>query len=103
MKTKARSTRRTSPDAVTVPATEAAKNFGRLVDRVREERAVVVVERGGIPVARIVPVERAPFTMARFKALIAEPRSVDEEYLRVVERVITRHTRPRVRRNPWAR
>ena len=57
MKTKARSPRRTSPDAVTVPATEAAKNFGRLVDRVREERAVVVVERGGIPVARIVPVD----------------------------------------------
>ena len=103
MKTKARSTRGTPPDAVTVPATEAAKNFGRLVDRVREERAVVTVERGGVAVARIVPVERAPLTMAGFKALLAGPVSIDEEYLRAVERAVARHARPRVRRNPWAR
>jgi len=32
-----------------VPATEAAKSFGRLVDRVREEHATIVIERGGKP------------------------------------------------------
>jgi antitoxin (DNA-binding transcriptional repressor) of toxin-antitoxin stability system len=86
-----------------VPATEAAKNFGRLVDRVREERATFVIERGGTAVAQISPVARAPFTMADFKALLSDTSSADETYLRAVERAIERHNRPRVRRNPWAR
>jgi antitoxin (DNA-binding transcriptional repressor) of toxin-antitoxin stability system len=86
-----------------VSATEAAKNFGRLVDRVREERMTYVIERGGTPVATIAPVERAPFTMADFKALIGGAPRVDDEYVRAVERAASRHNRPRVRRNPWAR
>ena len=40
---------------VGVSATEAAKNFGRLIDRVRETRATYVVERGGTPVATVSP------------------------------------------------
>jgi len=31
----------------TVSASEAAKNFGALVDRVREERAEYIIERAG--------------------------------------------------------
>jgi prevent-host-death family protein len=86
-----------------VSATEAAKNFGRLVDRVREERAVYVVERGGTPVARIGPVGRASFTMGDLRALVASLPPADEAYLQAVARASARHNRPRARRNPWPR
>jgi antitoxin (DNA-binding transcriptional repressor) of toxin-antitoxin stability system len=86
-----------------ISATRAAKNFGRLVDRVREERATYIVDRGGIPVARISPAEGPAFTMRDLKALLGDRRRVDDEYLRAVEEVVDRHSRPRVRRNPWAR
>jgi antitoxin (DNA-binding transcriptional repressor) of toxin-antitoxin stability system len=86
-----------------VSATEAAKNFGRLVDRVREERATYVIERGGKAVARIVPVDRTAFTLTDFKALIASLPHPGEEYLAAVSRATARHSRPRTRRNPWAR
>jgi antitoxin (DNA-binding transcriptional repressor) of toxin-antitoxin stability system len=88
---------------VRVPATEAAKNFGRLVDRVREERTTYVIERGGKPVAQIRPVTRASFTMADFKELAADLAGAGDEYLRAVEGAIERHNRPRARRNPWER
>jgi antitoxin (DNA-binding transcriptional repressor) of toxin-antitoxin stability system len=86
-----------------VSATEAAKAFGRLVDRVREERVTYVIERGGKPVARIGPAERVRFTMEDFKNLVAGVPRADEEYLTLVERAVTRHNRRRVRRNPWER
>jgi antitoxin (DNA-binding transcriptional repressor) of toxin-antitoxin stability system len=86
-----------------VSATEAAKNFGRLVDRVREERATYTVERGGKAVARITPVEREMFTVADLKTLIAGLPRADEEYLKATERVAAARNRSRTRRNPWAR
>lgn len=86
-----------------VSATEAAKNFGRLVDRVREEHATYIVERGGKPVAQIGPVGGQSFSMADFKALVQRLPSVGSEYLDAVERAAVRHNRPRVRRNPWGR
>lgn len=86
-----------------VSATEAAKNFGRLVDRVREERVTYVVERGGTAVARIAPIDRTSFTLADFKALITSVPSADEDYLKAVEEAAARHNKPRQRRNPWER
>lgn len=100
---------------VGVSATEAAKNFGRLIDRVRETRATYVVERGGKPVASIAPVEREVFTMRDFKALVGERARASAdlsrrsalgakaEYLETVERASSRRNRPRVRRTPWGR
>ena len=86
-----------------VSATEAAKNFGRLVDRVREERITYIVERGGIAVVQIAPAERVSFTMADFKLLARSLPTADESYLKAVERASSRHNRPRVRPNPWER
>ena len=86
-----------------VSATEAAKNFGHLVDRVREERATYIVERGGKPVAQIGPAGGQAFSMADFKALVRHFPSGGSEYLEAVERAAARHNRPRVRRNPWGR
>jgi antitoxin (DNA-binding transcriptional repressor) of toxin-antitoxin stability system len=89
--------------SVGVSATEAAKNFGRLIDRVRETRATYVVERGGKPVVSIAPVEREVFTMRDLKALFGDRARASAEYLETVERVSSRRNRPRVRRTPWGR
>jgi prevent-host-death family protein len=86
-----------------VSATDAAKNFGRLIDRVREERVEYVVERSGTPVVRVVPVHGPAFTLGAFKSLLASASHVAPAYADEVERAIERHNRPRVRRNPWRR
>ncbi|HTM04411.1 MAG TPA: type II toxin-antitoxin system Phd/YefM family antitoxin [Vicinamibacterales bacterium] len=86
-----------------VPATEAAKTFGRLVDRVREERATYVIERGGKPVAQITPLERRSFTFGDLKALTAALPRADADYLGALERGLATRNKPKVRANPWAR
>lgn len=59
----------------TVGATEAAKGFGALIDRVRESRQVYQVESRGQVVAEIAP-PRATFTVADLRALTARaPRA----------------------------
>jgi len=85
-----------------VSATDAAKTFGRLVDRVREEQATYVIERGGVPVARIGPVgERRVATIRDLRALLALRGRAGDDYLQAVEDAAGRHNKPRVRRNPW--
>ena len=86
-----------------IAATDAAKNFGHLVSRVREEGATYIVERGGKPVARISPVGVTGSTMAALKTLVAARPQADAGYGRAVERAVRRHNRPRLHRNPWAR
>lgn len=95
--------KRSSGPRARVSATEAAKNFGRLVDRVREERVTYVVERGGTAVARIAPIDRISFTIGDFKALFTSPPRADEPYLKAVDEAAARHNRRRPRRNPWER
>src|SRR5262245_15431744 len=86
-----------------ISATDASKNFGRLVDRVREERADYVIERSGQPVARIGPIDAPHGTLADLKALVAAASFAGDDYASAVERAVRRHNKPRVRRNPWAR
>lgn len=98
-----RRSRRTLANASRIAATEAAKTFGGLVDRVREERAVYIIERGGTPVAQIGPVATAVFTLGDFKTMLRDLPGPDEEYLRAVESVVKSANKPRVPRDPWAR
>src|SRR5262245_5743386 len=86
-----------------VTATDAAKNFGRLVDRVRDEHATFIIERSGKPVAQIGPVDRPQSTIADFVALLQSRPPLPEEYRRAVEKAVKRHNRPRVPPDPWAR
>ena len=95
--------RKTHSRGARVTATDAAKNFGRLVDRVRDERATFIIERSGKPVAQIGPVERRQSTVADFVALFQNRPRLPEEYLRAVEKAVKWHNRPRVPPNPWAR
>jgi prevent-host-death family protein len=87
-----------------IAATDAAKNFGRLVDRVREEGATYVIERHGRAVAQIGPVEPTRRTTLRnlVDAVRAAPK-LDEETLRYIEEGIKMLNRPEVPRNPWER
>jgi antitoxin (DNA-binding transcriptional repressor) of toxin-antitoxin stability system len=95
--------RRRRAGRTTIAATEAAKNFGRLVDRVRETQATYVIERGGTPVAQISPVGFKRATIADFKILLRTTPHVDKQYLDELEDIVRRHNKPRVRPNPWAR
>ena len=90
--------------AESIAATDAAKNFGRLVDRVRETGATYVVERHGRPIAQIGPVAAPRTRTLRDLARIARtiPR-LDEEALRYIEQGVDRLNRPEVPANPWAR
>ena len=86
-----------------VSATEAARNFGSIVARVREDRAVYVVERSGTPVARIGPVEERGFTGGDFvkMARSGAARVAGAEYLRAVEEGIALLNRSEVPESPW--
>lgn len=68
----------------TIAATEAAKGFGALVDRVRESRQVYQVESRGQVVAEIGP-PRIAFTVADFRTLVAHGRRAPAEFLAAVE------------------
>ncbi len=88
-----------------VSATEAAKNFGELLARVREERAVYVVERRGRPVARIGPADGQVFTGADFVELAhstSDP-SAGPEYARAVQEGIEFLNRVEVPKRLWER
>ena len=93
----------TTPDARVVTATETAKNFGAIIDRVREERAVYVVERGGTPVAEISPLKAKTVTIRDFAELVRSGSvpSPGEDYLRAVEEGIALYNRPEVPENRW--
>jgi antitoxin (DNA-binding transcriptional repressor) of toxin-antitoxin stability system len=95
--------RRVRNREVRVPATEAAKTFGQLVDRVREDRATYIIERGGKPVAQITAIEGRSLTLGGLKALVAALPRADADYLATLERVTATRNKPRVRSNPWAR
>ena len=84
-----------------VSATEAAKNFGALVDRVRDERHSYVIERGGIPVAQIGPVSTRRFTVRDFVELLESTPHPGEEYLEAVERGLAEMNREEVPENQW--
>ncbi len=88
-----------------VTATETAKNFGAIIDRVREDRATYVVERGGTPVAEIGPVKAKTVTIRDFAEFVGSGSvpSPGEDYLKAVEKGIASCNRPEIPENRWER
>lgn len=84
-----------------ISATEAAKNFGRIVDAVRESRAEYVVERGGVAVARIAPVSARPLSGRELVDLMRAAAEPDDAFRRAVASGQARLNRPAVPKNPW--
>ena len=85
----------------TVSATEAAKNFGALVDRVRESAVAYTVERQGRPIAQIGPIAVERCTLAELVAWLGRRNTGSAEYAREVRRGVTRANRPRVPSSRW--
>jgi antitoxin (DNA-binding transcriptional repressor) of toxin-antitoxin stability system len=85
-----------------VSASEAAKNFGALVERVREARATYVVERAGVPVVEIAPVAWTRPTVADLVGWLRAPERLDESYLAEVERGVAYLNEPSIPANRWA-
>jgi antitoxin (DNA-binding transcriptional repressor) of toxin-antitoxin stability system len=88
--------------ARSVAATEAAKNFGRLVDAVRESRAEYIVERGGVAVARIAPVVERTCRGRDLVALLRSAPDPGPAFRREVGAGRTRLNKPEVPKDPWA-
>ena len=93
--------RRLTPRVIS--ASEAAKNFGALIDRVRSERAEYVVERGGAPAVRVVPVAHHRCSVSDFVELLRSHTRADESYLKAVETGISKLNKPSVPENRWER
>ncbi len=84
-----------------VTATYAAKNFGALVDRVRDEGKTYVVSRGGHPVAQIGPVQAERFTLRDLARLLESAPHPGEDYLKAVEQGIKEMNREEIPENRW--
>ena len=86
-----------------VTATEAAKNFGAIVNRVQEDRAHYLVERSGTPVAQIGPVQGGTCTIGDLVELLRS-RSIPRagaDYQRAVEEGVAFWNRAEVPDNQW--
>jgi prevent-host-death family protein len=84
-----------------ISATEAARKFSELMNRVRYRGESFVVERGGKPICEILPARPPSFSGAELVRLLRSLPKPDKEYLAVVEEVTTRQ--PTVAESGWQR
>ena len=82
-----------------ISATEAARSFSELMNRVRYRGESFVVERGGKPICEILPARPPKFSGAELASLLRSLPMPDEEYLMIVEELITRQ--PTVAKSRW--
>lgn len=80
-------------------ATEAARNFSDLVNRVLYRGEVFVIERGGQPVCRIVPARPAKFTLRDLAHLLRTLPKPDPGYWDVIED--SNRKQPAPPKSPW--
>jgi hypothetical protein len=77
--------KRKTMSTATVSATDAARNFSRLLNRVRYERKTFVIERGGDAVCEIRPIYRpGGFTGADLARLLGTLPDAPRDYLEAV-------------------
>lgn len=86
-----------------ISATDAAKNFGALIERVRTERAEYVVERSGTAAVVISPAGAHRCTGADLVELLRTRTRPGEEYLKAVESGVAALNKPSIPHNRWAR
>lgn len=99
---RARTARRAAPSGRrVVSASVAAKNFGALVERVREARATYVVERAGVPVVQIAPAAAPHPTVADLVDCLRGAGRPDERYLKEVELGVAFLNEPAIPSSRW--
>ncbi len=84
-----------------VSATEAARNFSEILNRVRYRGERFLIERGGVTIGELRPAAPVSFTGKDFQSLMRSLPPVDEEYLTVVEEIARRQ--PQLPESPWER
>lgn len=84
-----------------ISATEAARRFSEVVNRVRYRNETFVVKRGGEAVCEIVPVRAAAFTGRELAQLLRSLPHPGKAYLDVVERQVRKQ--PRAEKSKWPR
>ncbi len=82
-----------------ITATEAARTFSDVVNRVLYRGEDFVVERAGAPVCRIGPLTPSRCTVEELSRLLAELPKLDAAYLATVERAVRRQ--PPMPGSPW--
>jgi antitoxin (DNA-binding transcriptional repressor) of toxin-antitoxin stability system len=82
-------------------ATEAARNFSELLNRVRYRGERFLIERGGVTIGELRPAGPVSFTGRDLLALLRSLPSVDASFFDDVEEA-ARH-QPRVPETPWER
>ena len=92
----------TTAARTSVSATDAARNFSELLNRVHYKRQTFVVERGGQAVCEIRPAyEHTGFKVADLVRLLASLPDVPTEYLDAVEEHIK--NQPPAEETRWPR
>ena len=78
-----------------ISATEAARRFSEVVNRVRYRNETFVVKRGGEPVCEIVPLSTKTFTGRDFVGLLRSLPHPGKKYLDAVEKHVRKQPRTR--------
>jgi prevent-host-death family protein len=87
-----------------VSATEASRSFSELVNRVRYAGEEFVVEKGGEPVCRIVPVAEKPALTLGDLARLVSGSGPDLELADAIEEAVARGNAPStLPDDPWQR
>ena len=84
-----------------ITATQAARAFSDLLNRVRYRGEEFVIERGGEPVGRLVPALPSQFTFADLVRLLRSAPKPDPGYWDAVEEITRRQ--PALPKSPWRR
>jgi prevent-host-death family protein len=84
-----------------ISATEAARSFSELMNRVRYRGESFIVERNGKPICEILPARPPRFTGGELAKLLRSLPKPDEEYLALVEELIAKQ--PSVADSGWQR
>jgi prevent-host-death family protein len=84
-----------------ISATDAARRFSEVVNRVRYRNETFVVKKGGQPVCEIVPVRTGTFSGRELVELLRSLPHPDKEYLDSVERHVRKQ--PNAEKSKWRR
>ncbi len=84
-----------------ISATEAARRFSEVLNRVRYRNETFIVKRGGEPICEIAPVRAATFTGRELVELLRSLPHPDKEYLETIEQHVRRQ--PKAEKSKWPR
>ena len=84
-----------------ISATDAARSFSDVLNRVQYRGETVVVERGGTPICEIAPTKPLRFMLSDLAALLRSAPKPDPAYWDTLEE-IQQHQAP-AQSSPWGR